>query len=56
MFAEEPLLVILNDELCANNFPGTGQKAFQRRAGDGAGADSDKLAVPADTAPFATRR
>lgn len=35
MFVEETLLVILNDKLCANNFPGTGQKTSQRRTGDG---------------------
>lgn len=56
MLAEETLLVILNDKLYANNGLGTDQKAFQRRAGDGASPDSDKLEVPADTAPFPTRR
>lgn len=56
MFVEETLLVILNDKLCANNFPGTDQKTFQRRAGDGASPDSDKLEVPADTPPFPTRQ
>lgn len=56
MFVEETLLAILNDKLCANNFPGAYQKTFQRRAGDGASPDSDKLEVPADTPPFPMRR
>lgn len=56
MFGEETLLVILNDELRANNFPGADQKTFQRRAGYEAGADSDKLEVPTDTPPFPARR
>lgn len=52
MFAEETLLVILNDKLYANKCLSSDQKAFGRRAGDGAGPDSDKLEVLADPAPF----
>lgn len=56
MFAEETLVVILNDKLSANKRLGSDQEAFQRRAGDGAGAGSDKLEVLADTAPFPSRQ
>lgn len=49
---KETLLVILNDKLYANNSLGSDREAFQRRAGDGAGPDSDKSA---DTAPFPER-